>query len=83
MSEKITKGHRIANSVRPFIAMESTDIDATVIAIGNDIDKSFERERNVVDRANQLLSCLEYEKLTDYQCRVVLLLQKEINLISK
>lgn len=82
-----TKGQIISMSILPFITMPSTEPDKTVEAIGKDIDAAIEQSINpyqeVLDRCKQLLSCLDYSALSDYQCKVVLLLDEKIKIIER
>ncbi len=79
----LTKGTVIGNCIRPFIGMESTGIDETVKAIGKMVDSAFAIELKIVYKTKQLLSCLDYGKLTDYQREIIDSIELEIKYITK
>lgn len=83
--KETSKGLKMAITFRPFLTNTPDSIDdvnLTVNDMGKSIDKLIDSElepyKDITTRVNQFLSCLEFEKLTDYQCKVILLLQDTI-----
>lgn len=78
---KTTKGIELAYTFRPFITHPpqlQKDVDETIVDMGRAIDKLMETTPPIEARVRQLLSALEYEKLTDFQAKIVLLLEQEL-----
>ncbi len=71
---KLTKGQSIAAQIRPFIMMPPTpsDTDEVLKGVAKTIDDAIE-EQTV--RVKQLLSCLDYGEMTEYQIKVIELLE--------
>lgn len=89
MEPQSTKGEQLAESIRPFISMgvENGYMDETIANIAKSIDRAIndacsDREHNVlpnvIHRVKQTLSALDYNKLTDFQAKCVLLLEQYI-----
>lgn len=80
----LTTGQTLAVSFRPFISpgvKSLKDVDAVVVAMSKDIDRVIndaKTNNNIITRINQLLSALDYESLTDFQSKCVLLLEREL-----
>ena len=81
-NEDTSIGQRLAMSFRPFLSpgLESgKDVDEAVMNMGDAIDNQLSiRHSDLKLRIKQLLSTLDYDKLTDYQAKCILLLEKEM-----
>lgn len=84
-----SEGLRVALTFKPFINTQCTEHEEIVRDFGKAIDSAILRKgadittakmEMVIARAKQVLTSLDYEKLTDYQAKCVLLLEKTINL---
>lgn len=85
--KEITKGYSLAMSFKPFIGSEVKKhmevVKDMAKAIDAAINDAVAKNNNgvlpdFVGRVKQLLSALDYEKLTDFQAKCVLLLEKEL-----
>lgn len=78
----MTKGEILAGSFRPFISpgVKGTKevIDEVIEGMAKSIDKAI-NEDELRMRIKQLLSSLEYEKLSPYQKDIIVLLEKDLN----
>lgn len=81
-------GLQVAFTFKPFIDPKCTEHEEILRNFGKAIDNAIIRNRNaisnektenIVARVKQTLTSLDYEKLTDYQAKCVLLLEKAIN----
>lgn len=87
MDDTKTIGQQLAMSFRPFLSpglQTVKDVDEAVINMGKAIDYQFSiniAHADVISRVKQLLSALNYEALTDYQAKCVLLLERELEKI--
>lgn len=84
-----SEGLKVACSFRPFIDPKCSGHDEIIRDMGRAIDSAILRKNGditiakmemLIARVKQTLTSLDYEKLTDYQAKCVLLLEKTVNL---
>lgn len=92
MEKKQTLGEALAITFKPFIDPKCKEHNEIVKDMARAIDRSFNASfKNIVTpleienntplkrRVKQLLSALDYERLTDYQAKIVLLLERDLD----
>lgn len=76
-----TKGYDLAIAFKPFIDPKCTEHLEIVKDVAKSINRLIETQQIknnlLTDRIRQFLSALDYDKLSDFQCKCVLLLEKE------
>lgn len=78
----MTKGELFVAQIRPFIGQKCSSPNEVVKAIAKDLDRLLDEYQEIIDRSKQLLSALDYGELTDYQGKVVLLLEQKLKKIE-
>lgn len=76
-----TIGEQLAWSFRPFINPKCIEIDEIVKDIAKAIDNQIAKHDKtlLIARVKQTLSALDFDKLTDFQAKCILLLSEEAN----
>lgn len=82
-------GLKVALTFKPFIDPKCTEHEEIVRDFGKAIDNAILKKNGdiaiakmemLIARVKQTLTALDYEKLTDYQAKCVLLLEQTVNL---
>ncbi len=73
-----TKGYQLAISFKPFIDPKCKEHDEIVKDMAKAINRQIQNSE-LKSRVKQFLSSLNYNTLTDFQAKCVLLLEKELN----